>query len=1058
MTISAAAALSKMNRTVLAKFLFCAVLGSGFFPLLHASGTGERYLNSKLPLILDRPAGLPQPMLPFRSYGADMGLGNFAVRRIVQDTVGFLWAGTEDGLYRYDGDRFTRFDSSKGLPSTWITDLLATPDGGLWVCTPQGLSKQEGDRFVAVGSESSGLPAGSCNAIARDGRGAIWIAQKDGVFFQHDDRFVRVPGLPAGPSTAVVSSPESAEVVFAAVNGTVVRIVNSRVKQIHALWSRSAEPIDSLAVDRSGRLWAQSARKLFCLQPGMAEFTQESIGIPAISSRGVLSTDRGGRLWVPTDEGMSCRVGDKWEHFGLGDGLPTDWTRYVFEDREGSFWIASLGLHRLIGGGSWISWTRAQGLPSDTVWDIYRSRRGDLWVATDKGLCLANPAGWRVLPGTAGTVVRRIHEDSRGRIWIGLVPAGILRYDPATGQISKYGSSAGVTGARVLCLQEDADGQLWAATDRSGLLRFVAEKNSFVRQDVPDGTPDETFRYLLRDRGGRLWATGEHGLLLKSEGRWRRFGRKDGLLQDHVSYITELSSGEFWLSYFEPLGLARFALNRDGIRILANTRAGNGLSSEKVYLIGEDLSNNLWVGTGKGVDVVTPKGILHFSKADGVAGNDIDAMAFLIQSNGVFIGTSSGLSMYRGDADAELIQAPKPVLLDASISDTPLNSGDGKIPKFPHKLNTLKAEFAVLSFLHESQIEYGIRLQGLETEWHNSRFRETRYAGLAPGSYVYEVRSRIGSGPWSQPASIPFEIRQPWWGTWPAIAGWIILIGSAALAAFRWRLQHLQKRTKQLEKLVSARTIELAMANADLERLSITDPLTGLKNRRFLEFSIVEDLARIRRSFQATNGDWQNVPEESPNISFLVIDIDHFKLVNDRFGHAAGDQVLKQMGGVLSSAVRESDTTVRWGGEEFLIIARNPRGSDLAALSERIRNHVESSSFQVSEGQSLQLTCSMGYASWPFFRHEPDALGWQDVLDLADRCLYLAKNSGRNAWIGVKIRTDYRGKAEYSVLSDFRAAEAGGIVEIQSSASAATEHRRHFIERQPTDTRVTYIP
>ena len=85
---------------------------------------------------------------------------------------------------------------------------------------------------------------------------------------------------------------------------------------------------------------------------------------------------------------------------------------------------------------------------------------------------------------------------------------------------------------------------------------------------------------------------------------------------------------------------------------------------------------------------------------------------------------------------------------------------------------------------------------------------------------------------------------------------------------------------------------------------------------------------------------------------------------------------------------------MRWGGEEFLIIARNPKGSDSAVLAERIRKRMESTPFCLADGQKIQMTCSLGFASWPFFGHEPEAVGWQEVLDLADRCLYLAKTAG----------------------------------------------------------------
>lgn len=275
---------------------------------------------------------------------------------------------------------------------------------------------------------------------------------------------------------------------------------------------------------------------------------------------------------------------------------------------------------------------------------------------------------------------------------------------------------------------------------------------------------------------------------------------------------------------------------------------------------------------------------------------------------------------------------------------------------------------------------------------------------------------------------------------WSAWSGSIVLLALTAgivFAVFRWQQRRFRKKTHQLENLVSARTIELAIANADLERLSITDPLTGLKNRRFVEFSIAEDLARVRRSFQCVHGEWQTIGEEAASINFLLIDIDHFKNVNDQYGHPAGDRVLRQMGALFSSMVRESDTTVRWGGEEFLIIARNPKGNDAAILAERIRNRVESTPFAIGDQKTVPLTCSIGFASWPFFRREPDAIGWQEVIGLADRGLYIAKNGGRNAWNGLCARPEYKGKITSSLLNDLAMAEKKGILRIQSSTSSA---------------------
>lgn len=290
---------------------------------------------------------------------------------------------------------------------------------------------------------------------------------------------------------------------------------------------------------------------------------------------------------------------------------------------------------------------------------------------------------------------------------------------------------------------------------------------------------------------------------------------------------------------------------------------------------------------------------------------------------------------------------------------------------------------------------------------------------------------------WDQlrPIQIALSFPRLQWSLWLACIVGIILIVSSILAIFRWQQKRFRIQADQLENLVSARTLELAMANADLERLSVTDPLTGMKNRRFVEFSIVEDLARVRRSYQCVRGEWQSITEESACIHFLLIDIDHFKEVNDRYGHPAGDQVLKQMGSLCSSMVRESDTIVRWGGEEFLIIARNPKGNDLSIMAERIRKQVESTHFAINDHATISITCSIGFSSWPFFKADPDAIVWEDVIGIADHGLYMAKRCGRNTWFGIFSRPDYHGKIHPNLLNDLAMAEKQGIIRIQSVVS-----------------------
>jgi len=135
----------------------------------------------------------------------------------------------------------------------------------------------------------------------------------------------------------------------------------------------------------------------------------------------------------------------------------------------------------------------------------------------------------------------------------------------------------------------------------------------------------------------------------------------------------------------------------------------------------------------------------------------------------------------------------------------------------------------------------------------------------------------------------------------------------------------------------------------------------------------------------------------------MMIDVDHFKAVNDVHGHAAGDAVLKQCAAVLQRQLRESDTLVRWGGEEFLVLAHQTSAADIHLLAERLRAGIASHEFLLDDGQVLRKTCSIGYACHPLGRGaagEPP-MDWNDSVALADQCLYVAKASGRDHWVGV---------------------------------------------------------
>ncbi|MDM8551810.1 diguanylate cyclase [Desulfobacterales bacterium HSG2] len=186
---------------------------------------------------------------------------------------------------------------------------------------------------------------------------------------------------------------------------------------------------------------------------------------------------------------------------------------------------------------------------------------------------------------------------------------------------------------------------------------------------------------------------------------------------------------------------------------------------------------------------------------------------------------------------------------------------------------------------------------------------------------------------------------------------------------------------------------------AELKEMSLTDTLTGMRNRRYLLKTISTDIAKVRRDYREWFlGRTENPPANS-DIVFLMLDLDHFKSVNDTYGHDAGDRVLVRSCEILRNACRDTDIPVRWGGEEFLLVVRHSDRHRAHIVAERLRRRIEANPFDIGGGQTVHLTCSVGLASYPFSMRHSDCLNWEQVVAVADKALYAAKMSGRNAWV-----------------------------------------------------------
>ena len=250
----------------------------------------------------------------------------------------------------------------------------------------------------------------------------------------------------------------------------------------------------------------------------------------------------------------------------------------------------------------------------------------------------------------------------------------------------------------------------------------------------------------------------------------------------------------------------------------------------------------------------------------------------------------------------------------------------------------------------------------------------------------------------------------------------IIALLSVFLVSFLiYKRLNQRKLTFRLSKEVKERTQDLNRKNEELkiayqlvEEKSFTDDLTGLNNRRFLMKHIEEDVQKLNFTYQHSVSE-SDLPDEA-NLLFFLVDLDHFKKVNDTYGHAAGDMVLMQISDVLSSVFRQTDYIIRWGGEEFLIVVKGANRNEASNYAERLREIIESHTFNIGDDNSVKKTCSIGFTFYPCFKNQPEKVSWTQVIDIADQCLYAAKRSHRNAWVGLDF---YNSDPEQAIFPDF---------------------------------------
>ncbi len=976
----------------------------------------------------------------FLHYDQSSGLPSPVVTAMTEDAAGFLWVGTQGGLGRWDGYRFRSYRPVPGHPEAladaWISALLADQRHRLWVgTTAGGLMRFDPltQRFTAV----AGLPSPAVDALADAGDGRIWVATDGGLALLDPDHGVTTYRHQAGDPGSLPDDHVSAvlvgrdHTVWVATQAGLVRRAAGQdrftlVSLYPAQAGRRDRAITALFEDSDGQIWVGTrANGAFRIPPGgtaVLPVAETGAGEEPLASDWVatIGAGRAGEVWLGTAghgivvvDRASLRTTRIRHRPDAPRSLASDDTDLIYQDRSGGVWVGATGALSRLESAAGVRTLSATGpspaLSEGTVYSILAAADGRVWAGLPtKGIdvidlerrSVAHVVSQSGAPATTliGKFVVTMAQSPSGRIYIGS-SAGLYQVDADGQHLARVTVAGRDPGASVYMLAVVGD-TLWIGGTHDGLWSMRPDRaDPQVQHYAADRLTDPRIVSLAPGPGGVLWVGTRNGLnrLDTASGRVERIlprpNDQTALTTPSVTSLLLDRSGRLWAST-QGGGIQILTGRRDGAPIFHHVTVADGLPSDNVASLLQDRGGRVWADTEGGIAVLDPARLTAqpLGHADGLPVSvPWDHAAAITRAGDLLFGANgaSALTVITPSRFVPWRYAPPLVITDLKLGGVELPTdglaGAPLVAKAGH--NSLDVEFAALDYSAPEDNRYRYWLEGFDKGWidTDATRRVAAYTNLPPGHYVLHLRGSNRAGVWSPLVlDLPLSVRPAWnqtWGFTAAIALAAILVLALVV---RLRTMAMRKRAGMLAALVDRRTAELRESQGVLEDLAYRDTLTGLANRR--RFS--ETMTRLIDDAQ----------HGGPAFALILIDLDHFKRVNDTLGHDAGDALLVIASERFSALVRETDHIARLGGDEFAIII--VRTDDPAGAAQALcRRLVASFASPIRFGaQTVPTSLSIGMAVFP------DHGTTQTTLrKAADVALYQTKQAGRNGWQAARL-------------------------------------------------------
>ncbi len=850
-------------------------------------------------LFLASEINLPAQTPVFKNYTLSENYENLVTNVIFQDSVGFMYFGTSEGLFIFNGFDFKRYtlpgDSNKNV----VTAIYQAKNGDIWVGYQSGiLAVYYQESLNPVNPEDTVLQK-PISGIVEDLQGKLWFSTYgNGLFRLENNHFIKV-----------VEG-----------NGFV------------------SDDIYVMTMDKDGRIWVGSDYGLCICQQRNGNLESRHIslddGLPDNIVR-ALYQDQQGNMWIGMYNHGVCRYDfntsrliysktmKDWNYgpvnciMGVGDGemwIGTEYSGlvdYHFEnkeyivpmekhhadmrvkildikvDREGNAWVsdnfdgihsANLNIEQL---------TLPDYLKDRNIQSILADDDNNLWFGTDDGLYQYFLSGEQygkiaqhLQSGPNKYNILSIYQDVNGYIWLGTFGSGVIRYFPGENHFTLMTEKDGLANNNVLSITGIGK-DIWFAT-LGGVSRCTVQ--GVIEKDKPhfdnfsqqDGLGTNYIYRAFIDSQGDVWfATDGKGLTEYKNGKFTNYAEKQGLKSRIIYSLTEDHDGNIWLSSAKD-GIYKF----DGHTFTNYTR-DNGLTNHNISGLAVTSSNEILIIHQNGIDIFDPKTetFRYYSRETGIGNIDADLNALSTDDAGnIWMGTDNGIIKF-ASRNRRKIQQPEIHINDIFIYLQPLN--DLKINKFTYDQNHISFSYIGLWFLSPQEVTYQHKLVGFDLDWITSKDQMAIYPNLAPGKYTFEVRAGLRNNfEHSSIVQYGFNIAPPFWKTQWFIVTMVLVFITTLVALIKTR-EHRFKEWARLEREKISFQFESLKSQINPHFLfnSFNTLITVIEEDPQTATEYVEKMSDFFRSILAYRDlEVINLKEE------LILLLDYFYLQKKRYG------------------------------------------------------------------------------------------------------------------------------------------------------------------------------